>query len=396
MSETAIEFYRPSWAEISRHALAHNVAQIRGAIPSDYGMCAMVKADAYGHGAPQIARWLEAVHVTALGVAAIEEGIELRQAGLRLPILLMGGLMGGGRAAADAVIAHDLTCVIHSRDAIASLEAAATAANKEITVHLKVDTGMTRLGLRCEQLPSIVAALAEASHMRLAGVMSHLAHAVDRDYAAFQARNFTEAATRIAASIPAPLIWHLGNSSAVINAATRAAHTPDLCAPMRRRPGDQVWVRPGIMLYGIAPFAEDEGKLALEPVMSLKSRMTLIKHVPAGTRVSYSGVWEARRASRLATIPIGYADGYAWSGVGEAHVMSGGTTIPVVGRITMDMIICDVTDLPNACVGDEVLCFGADDRGTLRAERVAQWGKTIPYEVVCRVSKRIPRIYTES
>ncbi|MBI4238320.1 MAG: alanine racemase [Deltaproteobacteria bacterium] len=381
---------RPTWAEISRDALLHNVGLVRAQLPADVGVVAMIKADAYGHGATQVGLWLESAGVAAMGVATIEEGIELRAAGVQSPILVMGGLMGGGVAAARAMLAQRLTPVLHAADGLRAVAEAAAAAGGPIDFHLKIDTGMTRLGVRPEQVPALLTQLADYPQLRLAGVMTHFAeanHAAERHA---QCECFAAAAATIRARVAGPLVWHLGNSAAVIH---HGDSVPSACTPFALQSGDQFWVRPGIMLYGIAPFPEDEGRLPLRPVMSLHSRIILAKSVPTGTKVSYGGMWTAPRPSRLGTIPVGYADGYPWGAVGQARVLVRGVAVPIVGRITMDMVICDLTDCPESQVGDEVVFLGQQGSATLRAEEIARWCGTIPYEIVCRVSKRVPRIY---
>lgn len=382
--------FRPTWAQISRAALLHNVALVRAQCGPAVGVVAMIKADAYGHGAAQVGAWLDTAGVSALGVATIEEGIELREAGARAPIVVMGGLMGGGVAAARATVAHGLTPVLHAADGLRALAEAAVGTATPLAFHLKIDTGMTRLGLRPEQVPAFLTLLADCPALRLTGVMTHFAEANTDAARAEQCARFTAAAAAIRARVAGPLSWHLANSAAVLR---HSADAPTACTPFALQPGDHFWVRPGIMLYGIAPFPEDEGRLPLQPVMSLHSRIILAKSVPVGTKVSYGGTWTATRPSRLGTIPVGYADGYPWGAVGHAHVLVRGMAVPVVGRITMDMVVCDLTDCGTAQVGDEVVFLGRQGANALRAEEIARWCHTIPYEIPCRVSKRVPRVY---
>lgn len=385
--------FRPTCAHISHAALRHNLQLVRRQAPEGAGVLAMIKADAYGHGAAQIASWLEAEGVAALGVISTEEGVELRRHGIRAPIVVLGGLLGGQREAATTMLAHDLTCVLHSPDPIPMLAEAAAQRAQPVPVHLKIDTGMTRCGARPELIPRMLDAMDRAPSLQLAGVMTHLAAANEPEYTAQQRAAFVAAAAQIRARITTPLIWHVANSAAVIHNRARRLTEPSLCAPVPLQPGDQVWVRPGIMLYGIAPFTEDEGQLPLQPVMRLTSRIVLLKQVPTDTAVSYGGEWRSSRPSRLATIPVGYADGYPWSARGRAQVLLRGQPVPVVGRITMDLMICDVTDCPDARVGDEVVLLGCDGAASLSAERLAEAAGTIPYEIVCRISKRVPRVY---
>lgn len=380
---------RPTWAEISRAALQHNLQRVRGIVGADVGILAMVKADGYGHGAAAIGRWLIS-NVSGLGVATIEEGIELREAGISGPIVVMGGLMGQGLPAARMVVQHGLTCVVHTADGLAQLAEGARGTKAPVPFHIKIDTGMTRLGARPAGLRALLDAVHTASGLQLAGVMTHLANVVDVESTDLQVETFVRAAGMIRQATAGPLIWHVGNSAAVL---ARLQAKRSWCTPFVLQPGDRFWVRPGIMLYGIAPFPEYESVVELAPVMAIKSRIVLTKQVPAGTKVSYSGTWVAPRASRIAVLPIGYADGYPWGLSNRGAVLIRGQRVPVVGRVTMDMVMCDVTDLPGAVVGDEAVLMGSQDGQGLRAEALAACCGTIPYEIVCRVSKRMPRVY---
>ncbi|MBI4366600.1 MAG: alanine racemase [Deltaproteobacteria bacterium] len=380
-----MEFYRPTVAEIDAQALAQNVAEVRARIPAHAGICAMVKADAYGHGAVAIATQLAAVGIAAFGVATVEEGMELRAAGIGQPILVMGGLMAQGAAAAAAIAEQGLTPVVHTPDAVPLLDAAAAARGVLLTVHLKIDTGMGRLGARPETLPKVCAAIRHATHLRLGGVMTHFAHAADPAVTQEQCAGFAEAVHALEFAGEPPPIWHLANSGAILRGI-------GLAVP----PFATLWVRPGIMLYGAAPFPEDIGRARLRPVMHVKSRVILMKQVPAGTRVSYAGTWTAPRPSRIAVIPIGYADGYPWLCGSRGQVLIGGARYPIVGRVTMDFCMIDVTDGKAVAPGSEVVLLGTQGGAAITAEELAGWAQTIPYEILTRISKRMPRIYTNS
>ncbi|MBI2343080.1 MAG: alanine racemase [Deltaproteobacteria bacterium] len=381
---------RPTWVEIHQSALQRNFHVVRESVGQAIGIIAMVKADAYGHGAVPVARWCVEAGAEALGVATLEEGIELRDAGLTCPILVMCGLAGQGAVAADVAVAQNFTCVVHSAETLRLLDTAAKRRSSAASVHLKIDTGMTRMGMRPESLMHLLDALDQSPAVRVAGVMTHLAHVVDRESTARQVACFTETAAIIRRHLRGPLVWHLGNSAAVLE---RRLGREEWCAPFALAAGDRFAVRPGIMLYGILPFSKYAGGTPLAPVMSLKSRWILIKHVPADTAVSYSGTWRTARPSRLAVLPVGYADGYPWGLANHGVVLACGRRLPVVGRVTMDMTICDVTDLAQARVGDTVTLLGAEGNDVMTAEEMAERCQTIPYEIVCRMSKRVPRIY---
>jgi len=373
--------YRPTWATIDLAALRHNYSTISKCLSEGMGVMAMVKADAYGHGAIEISRALENCGVRALGVATVEEGIELRDAGIKSPILVMGGLMGVGSPASMKMLETDLTPVIHSEDVLGSIEDAAASAGRKINVHLKIDTGMSRLGARPESLEGILTGLKASKHLVVEGVMTHLADAGEDDISDEQYDIFLSCRRRIESVLGEIKIWHVANSEAVM----RGRHSLIDGAA-------ESWVRPGLALYGecegVEPLEEK-----LKPVMGLASRAVLLKHVPAGTRISYCGIFVTKRNTRLAVVPIGYADGYPWSVTGSAQVLIRGRRLPVVGRVTMDMIVVDVTDLADIAVNDEVVLLGGQGSDCITLREFAAWATTIPYEILCGISKRMPRVY---
>ena len=304
--------FRPAWATIDLGALIHNYRVLRDLIPANVGIMAMVKADAYGHGAVPVARALAHAGVRALGVATVEEGMELRQAAITAPILVMTGLMGMGSPASERMVEAELTPVIHSHGVLESLENAAAKAGRIVPVHLKVDTGMSRLGVRPEALPRVLAGLKACPHLRVEGVMTHMADAADEACYDGQMELFLTLRAEIESQIGAVAVWHVANSIAAI------AHR-DYCPKDVR----ECWIRPGLALYGECE-VDHPAKAALKNVMSLHSRIMLLKRVPAGSRVSYGGTYETKRDSRLAVVPIGYADGYPWSASNKgAHWCAG-------------------------------------------------------------------------
>lgn len=373
--------FRPTRAVIDLKALRHNFEEARRRIPKHCGILAMVKADAYGHGAVPVVQAFEKLGVTCLGVATIEEGMELREAGIRTQILVMGGLMGGGRPAARAMRQHHLTPVIHTASALEDLE-------EGTTLHLKLDTGMTRLGVTPQALPALLERLRAKPQVKLEGVMTHLAYRLNPEYTRQQTNVFAEMGEIIRHNYGPVPVWHVANSAAVLEGEPVCPVRPE---PVEGR--TQFWARPGIMLYGIPPYPEYSGKADLMPVMSLVSKVMLIKHVPAGTSVSYNTTFTTTRPSRIGVVPIGYADGYPWSVSGKAHVLVEGSRCPVLGRVTMDMIMIDLTDCLPAQVGSPVVLMGRQGAEEISADALAAWAGTIPYEIVCGISKRMPRIY---
>lgn len=393
--------FRPTRAIINLKALKHNFSRIIKRIPKGCRLLAMVKADAYGHGVGPIAKTLENLGVAALGVATVEEGVELRQAGIKGKILVMGGLWGQGVEAAKVMLKYGLTPVVHSAGVVQLLEKLALKlkVKGKLHIHLKIDTGMTRLGITLQALPHLLGVLKKSPHLKLEGVMTHLAFRFDTKYTKYQVSIFKKAGEKILTELGKIPVWHIANSAAVImgnpieiaGSFAKLRTTSD--AIRTTQYAQRFWARPGIMLYGIPPYPEFAKKIPLQPVMSLVSQVSLLKNVPKGTRVSYNGTFTTKRPSRIAVIPIGYADGYPWSASGRAQVLVEGRRCPVLGRVTMDMIMVDVTDCRKVQVGSEVVLLGRQGGEEIRADDLSRWAGTIAYEIVCRISKRMPRIY---
>ena len=365
-------------------SLKSNFEAIKKNLPAQVGIMGMVKADAYGHGAVQISRALANFGAASLGVATVEEGLELRESGIHLPILVLGGLMGVGHAAAGMMVGANLTPVVHSTEVLDFLEATAAAADKIVSIHLKIDTGMTRLGVMPQAVPSFMSKLAQCSHLRLAGVMTHFSDADVSDWTAHQLAIFNDCVGQIEKIAGAIDVWHVANSTALFNGSfmTVAKHGAH-------------WCRPGIALYGASMNMPSHPEYVLKPVMTLKSKIAMIKSVPAGAKVSYGRTFETKRPSKIGVLPIGYADGYPWALSNSSFVLVGGKRIPVVGSVTMDMIMIDLTDANETHVGDEVVLLGSQGSETLFASELGAWAKTISYEILCGISKRIPRVYVE-
>lgn len=377
-------FFRPTKAEIDLNALASNFRAIKEVIPDNVGILAMVKADAYGHGAVQVSRVLERLGVKALSVATVEEGLELRSSGIKCPIIVMGGLMGMGSPASGMMIGADLTPVVSSIEVLDSLDSVARAAGKRIDIHIKIDTGMSRLGILPRALPRFLDHLKTKEYLRLAGVMTHLAHAGDAGYTEMQMQEFDSSVKKIKGVFGCIPVWHVANSLAVIEGRSLESDT-----------ARESWVRPGIMLYGVAPFEGIARLPRLTPVMSIKTRLALIKSVPPRTKVSYECTFETKRPTTLGVIPIGYADGYPWALSNKAQVLVEGKRAPVVGRVTMDMVVIDITEIKEAHVGSEVVLMGRQGCDEINVLELARLAGTIPYEIFCGISKRMPRMYIE-
>jgi alanine racemase len=366
---------RPTFAAVNAAALRQNFAALRAAVGPQVAVLAVVKANAYGHGAALVAPLLEAAGADYLGVATVDEGIDLRAAGIRKPILVLTGI---GRNDLSAVRAHRLSVAILHREMVRELAEAGPGA--PLPIHIKVDTGMGRIGLLPAEVPALLDDIRRAGTFVLDGVFSHFANAdsVDRDYCDYQLAAFRQAVAALEAAGARPRWIHLANSAAVL---TR----PDAHFTM---------VRPGIALYGISPVATavPVPTTELRPVMRLVTHVWQLKTVPAEFPVSYGQTFVTRQPSTIATLPIGYADGYSRRLSSRASVLIRGQRAPVVGRVCMDLTMVDVTDIGGVRRGDEVVLWGNQDGATISVSEVAAWQDTIAYEVLTGVGKRVPRI----
>lgn len=369
---------RPTVAEVSRTALRHNLREVRRVVGPGVGVLAVVKADGYGHGAVAAARAFLEAGAAGLGVSLVAEGCALRAAGISAPVVVLGGAFPGEEA---HVVAHDLAVSVWSSDGGARLAAAARAAGRTVDVHLKVNTGMTRLGVELDGVRALGAELAATAGLRVTGVFSHFASAdaVDTQSAIAQRERFEAAVRELRAAGVEPAHVHLANSAAVLSAP--AAHG--------------TLVRPGLMLYGYAPAPHLAAHVDLRPAMRLATRMAQVRAVPFGTPVGYGGTWTASRPSRIATLPIGYADGYHRRASNRGQMLVRGRRVDVAGRVCMDHVMLDVTEEPEVAAGEPVVVFGRQGEATIGADEVAAWCDTIAYEVLTSVGKRVPRITVE-
>jgi alanine racemase len=366
---------RPTRAEIDLAAIRHNVTAVREMAGT--AVWGVVKADGYGHGAVPVARAMVQAGVAGLCVALVEEGLELRRAGLRAPIIVMSGTYRDGL---DEAVSAGLTPVIYDGAQLEGLRRLTT----RVSVHLKVDTGMARLGVTLRELPTFAAALRRLDHVNVVGVMTHFASA-DMDDPAFttvQLARFADARAVLNAAGVRPNLVHAANSAAAFR------------FPEARFD----FVRPGGALYGVAQFPHDGP--ALLPAFRLRTEIIALREVEAGAPVGYAGAYVAGHPTVVATIPVGYADGFFRRLSSEAEVLVRGERVRVVGNVSMDMATVDVTALargPGVSVGDEVVLLGAQTgptrADTIRAEEIAARVGTIAYEVLCAVSRRVPRGY---
>ncbi len=363
---------RPTWVEVDRTALRWNARQVRRLIGPRVKFLAIVKANAYGHGAVPCSRVLLAAGADALGVATVEEGIELRTAGIRVPIVILGLTQP---AEAQRILLHDLQPAVTTWPQVRALVAVARRLKKNVAVHIKVDTGMGRIGLSPDAARTFFERVRLLPELRVAGLFTHFAHAdgkdrqwVDRQVARLHA---------VAHHLDRGTLLHAANSAAVIK-------FPDTHIDM---------VRPGLMLYGLYPSPTLRSRVKLKPVLSWKTQVIELKQVPAGTGLSYNHTFVTKRASLIATLPVGYADGFSRGLSNCGQVLVRGQRCPVVGRVCMDMCLVDVTRVAGVALGDEVVLIGRQRSAELPVEVMAATLDTITYEIVCTVGARVPRVY---
>jgi len=366
---------RPTRAYIDLNALDQNLARVREKTGGT-DVLGVVKADAYGHGAVEVAKRLVEGGVRMLGVALVEEGAELRDSGIDRPILVLGGFFP---EQADDIVAYRLSPAVYTPEQADALSSAADRAGVTVPVHLKVDTGMGRVGLTPDEAAVFGVHLAGLSGITLEGLMTHLSDAggPDKAFAKSQVDAFLSVYDRLkAAGIEMPFL-HAAGSAAIIDFVPACFNI----------------VRPGIMLYGCHPSDHTRGMLDLKPVMSVKTKVVYIKKIVAGAPVSYGRTWRAGRGSVIATLPIGYADGFSRRLSNCGSVLIGGRRCPVVGTVCMDLVMVDVTGLDGVDTGSEAVIIGRQGAEEITADEVASLTGTISYEVLCGISGRVPREY---
>ena len=365
---------RPTRAEIDSAAFGRNLEAVASRLPQGSRLIAVMKADAYGHGAAELSRQCTPERVAMIAVVMLEEALELRRAGVTLPILILGPLNEKQIALATD---HDLVVGIPGPE---ELEAAARVArDRDVHVHLKLDSGMGRMGSVETELPRVAEILRSAPRIRVDAIYTHFANSGDPNdpFTNEQSARFDMlVATLASAGIRAPL-HHRANSAATMRGLVK--------------PGE--FVRAGLALYGAESL--DAGTSRLEPVMRWRTEIMRLKELPAGHAVGYGMTFRTKRPSRIATLPVGYADGYNRLLSNQGEVLVRGKRAPVVGRVSMDLVTIDVTDIPSAALGDEVILLGRGEGGEITPEEIARKINTISYEVLCGVSARVPRVYRD-
>ena len=361
--------YRDVCAEINLSAVRHNLTEIRRHIQPAAKLCAVVKANAYGHGALEVSKIAVECGADFLAVATVEEGLELRRAGLDLPILILGLIPYD---AAEVVVENNLTAAVVDLDMAKKISAAAVKFDAQAKIHLKIETGMGRIGIFPDVAVDLAKEIAALPNVELEGVFSHFADAdsADKTFTLKQLEIFKNVTAKIGAKIN-----HIAESAAILE-------IPEAHLNM---------VRAGIITYGLYPSAEVKHTIELQPVMKLKARVVFVKKISAGTSIGYGREFISARNSVIATLPLGYADGYIRA-YKNFHVEIRGQLAPIAGRVCMDQVMVDVTDIDGVKIGDEVILFGSD---LISIDDAARHLQTINYEVTCLVSGRVPRIFKQ-
>jgi len=370
---------RPTQAIIDLSAIRHNVRQIRDSLPAATRMIAVVKANAYGHGVIPVSRAALSAGADSLAVAIPEEGIELRSSGIHVPILILGATLPDQ---ASLYIDHNLTATVATTEGLRALQTAALKKKSRVSVMIKLDTGMGRIGIQPDIVVSFVREALAMDGIETAGLFTHFAAADESDCSYTVAQ--IEQLNRAAASLK-----EAGFSLPVLSAANSAATDsfPDAHFDA---------VRPGIILYGLPPDPAMLLHLDLKPALSLVTRIVFIKHVPAGTSVNYGCTYHTEAPTWLATLPIGYADGYSRHLSNKASVLVHGIRRRVVGRICMDQTVIDLGPDGDASVGDEAVLCGRQGQEEITLTELAVLAGTINYELACGISPRVPRVYKDT
>ena len=367
---------RPTLCVIDHRALRGNFKQIRALVGPRVKILAMVKANGYGHGAVAVAKTLAAAGADAFGVATVEEGIELRRARIGQPILVLAGAY---LEQLPQFLQYRLTPVVHEVATLKALDSRLLRLKATLPIEIEVDTGMGRIGFPAGEIDTWLPALAKLKTVKLHGVFSHFADAetANERYTQKQLKRFNQVLTRFAEAKILHRSSHMAKSAALITEP--AAHFS--------------MVRPGLILYGMFPAPALKKKIDLKPVLSWKTRIIQLKRVAAGTPVGYGRTFVAKRNSVIATLPVGYADGYHRLFSNHAQVLVRGKHAPVVGRVSMDLTTIDVTDIRNVQQGDEVVLLGYQGSAEIGADEIASWANTISYEIFTSISDRVPRIH---
>ena len=368
--------HRPTWVEIDLSALRHNLLAIKKRVGKQTKIMGIVKADAYGHGDYEVSRVLLNNGVEMLGIAIIEEGISLRGKGIESPLLILGGIF---EEQIDDVIQYNLTPTVYDLKLADALSKRANHFKKVVKVHVYVDTGMGSIGVRYDKAVEFAKALQDMKNLIIDGIYTHCSCSDDKEseFTNLQIKRFKDLVVAMdTVKSPIPL-RHMANSGAIL-------YYPAAYFNM---------VRPGLSLYGLYPSEEAPKTIDIKPIMSFKTRVIHIRKMEPGDAVSYGRTCKITKPTRVATLPLGYDDGYNRLLSNQGKVIIKGIKVPIIGRVCMDQCFVDVTNLKDVAVGDEVVLYGSQGKEMVSIESIAEQLGTIPYEVTCSISKRVPRIY---
>lgn len=367
---------RSTRAVVDLGAIEHNIARVRELVGDNVEILAVVKADAYGHGAVKAARACERAGAAALGVALVQEGIELRRAGIELPILVQ---CCAGAGEINAVIENRLIPTVASLEFAKELSRKASETGATLEVHADIDTGMGRIGFAPKSAVEEISEVADLPGLQLDGLYTHFSTSeIENDpWTQNQLEIFVELVDRLSKKGIRPSRIHATNSGGVIN-YPRAHLT---------------LARPGLMLYGVYPHRDLERKVDLRPALSFETSIAFLKEITEGVSLGYGRSFVSPGPMRIATANVGYADGYPWRLSNNSSALVRGARAPIVGRVSMDQLLLDVSSIPDVGLGDTVTLLGSDGAERIRAEDLAEWASTISYEILCRISKRVPRVY---
>ena len=375
-----MENIRPVWLEINLDAIAHNVKKIKQIVGKNTQIIAVVKANAYGHGAIEVSETLLENGVTMLGVGVIEEGIVLREAGIKAPILVCGLTKD---EQLEPLVMYNLSATVCRLKTIQALSRIASKKKKKVRVHIKIDTGMGRLGIPSEDTLNFVKEIGKMKNIEIEGIFTHFAATNEEDgnYTRKQFEKYKKALLELERErINIPL-KHVANSTAILNSSRFHLNA----------------VRPGIIVYGLFPSPKTKQIVQLRPAAELKTKIIVLKEISAGKSIGYGKTYTTTRPTRIATLPVGYADGYSWLLSNKGEVLVRGQRAPIIGRICMDLCMIDVTHIGKVQIGDEVVLWGKQGSEMISVEEVAQKTGSIVYEVICMVDKeRVPKVFIKN
>ncbi len=368
------EIIRPTHLEIDLKILAENLGKIKNYV-SPAKVMPILKANGYGHGLVRVAKLMEALKADYLGVAVLEEGILLRDTGIKTPILVLGGILGNQ---VPLFLKHNLTITASSIEKLKQIDDIAGQMKTKAKVHLKIDTGLERLGVHYYNAEKFLEASLKCKNVNVEGIFSHFANSESNnlDHAKHQLERFTEVLHFFEKHSLKPPLRHISNSGAILQ-------MPEANLDM---------VRPGIMLYGVYPSAEVKKTIEVKPALTWKSQVVYFKVITPGHPVGYGSTWKTDHNVRAVTVPVGYGDGYMRSMNHKAEVLLNGKRYPVVGTIPMDQIVVNIEN-DSAYNGDEVILIGSDGENSITVEELAAWAGTIPYEILTNINTRVPRVY---